>query len=54
MAHYQCHACAAITNSRFTSSAVALAKSTNCRLIDEESFRDFVMGRIELVPSLTH
>jgi len=54
MAHYQCHACAAITNSRFTSSAVALAKSTNCRLIDEESFRDFVMGRIEFVPSLTH
>jgi two-component sensor histidine kinase len=54
MAHYQCHACAVITNSRFTSSAVTLAKSTNCRLIDEESFRDFVMGRIELVPSLTY
>jgi hypothetical protein len=54
MAHYKCHACAVITNSRFTSSAVALAKSTNCRLIDEECFRDFVMGRIEVVPSLTH
>ena len=54
MAHYKCHACAVITNSRFTSSAVALAKSTNCRLIDEECFRDFVMGRIEIVPSLTH
>jgi len=52
MAHYQCHACAAITNSRFTNSAVSLAKSTNCFLIDEESFRDFVMGRSDLIQSV--
>lgn len=48
MAHYKCQACAVITNSRFTSSAFELAKSTNCLLIDEDSFRDFVLGRLDL------
>lgn len=49
MAHYNCHACAAITNSRFTSGAIALATSTKSELIDEYKFRDFVMGRFDLV-----
>ena len=48
MAHYHCHRCAVITNSRFTSGAVSLAESTNCLLIGEEAFEDFVMGRINL------
>lgn len=48
MTHYRCTHCAAITNSRFTSGAKALALSTGCNLIDEFSFPDFVMGKIEL------
>ncbi|MEO2014189.1 MAG: restriction endonuclease [Fuerstiella sp.] len=49
MAHYGCQTCAVITNSRFTSSAVELANSTDCLLIHEENFRDFVLGKIPLV-----
>lgn len=48
-AHYQCHHCAVITNSRFTSGAVQLAQSTGCVLVHEDIFRDFVMGHVDLV-----
>lgn len=48
MAHYKCHRCAVITNSRFTSGAVELAKSTRCLLIHEDNFRAFVFGEIDL------
>jgi restriction system protein len=48
MAHYACHACAVITNSSFTASAVSLAGSTRCLLVHEENFPDFVYGRVEL------
>lgn len=49
MAHYLCDQCAVITNSRFSSSAVELAGSTNCVLIHEHNFRDFVLGQFELI-----
>jgi len=48
MAHYSCHACAVITNSTFTPSAVSLAGSTRCLLVHEANFSDFVYGRIDL------
>ena len=48
MAHYGCSNCAAITNSRFTPGAKALAQSTGCSLIDENDFPAFVMGKFEL------
>ncbi|MCI0332000.1 MAG: restriction endonuclease [Planctomycetes bacterium] len=48
MAHYGCNACAAITNSRFTSGAKELAASNRCTLIGESEFPDFVLGKIEL------
>jgi hypothetical protein len=41
-----CVACAVITNSRFTSSAVDAADKTGCVLVHEENFEDFVFGRI--------
>lgn len=49
MRHYNCHACAVVTNSKFTSSAIELAESTNCVLIHEDNFREFVFGEIEFV-----
>ena len=49
MAHYNCHHCAVITNSRFTSGAVQLAQSTGCILIHEDNFYDFVMGHLDLL-----
>ena len=48
MAFYECDACAVITNSRFTTGAIELAESTNCLLIHEDNFREFVMGRLPL------
>ncbi len=53
MAHYRCHACAVITNSRFTSSAVKLSQSTRCFLISEHNFRDFVLGKIDLLAEVS-
>ena len=43
--HYKCQHCAVITNSRFTSGTVELARSTGCILVHEDNFREFVMGR---------
>jgi HJR/Mrr/RecB family endonuclease len=48
MRHRQCDSCAVITNSRFRKSATELASSTNCILIGEDEFPDFVMGKISL------
>lgn len=45
---YSCDACAVITNSRFTTSAVQLANANGCCLISEENFDKFVMGDIQL------
>lgn len=41
---YSCDACAVITNSRFTASAVAAAAATGCVLVHEDNFEDFVCG----------
>ena len=48
MAHYRCDACAVITNSEFTVSAVSLAESTRCILIHSGNFREFVFGQVDL------
>lgn len=48
MVHYRCDACAAITNSLFTKSAIELASSVRCKLIDESSLPDLVLGKIDL------
>ena len=48
MAWYECDACAVITNSRFTTGTIELAESSNCLLIHEVNFREFVMGRLPL------
>ncbi len=49
MAHYRCHGCAVITNSTFTPSAMTLAESTECLLVHEGNFREFVFGLLPLV-----
>lgn len=46
--YYDCHVCAAITNSRFTSGAKRLARRVGCALIDEDSLPALVLGRIDL------
>lgn len=46
MAHYRCQRCAVITNSRFTRSAVDLARSTNCQLIDGSQIPALIRGQI--------
>jgi hypothetical protein len=48
MAHYRCNACAVITNSRFTTGAIALAESNRCRLIGEDEVPSLVMGNLVL------
>lgn len=48
MRHYNCHSCAVITNSGFTQSAIDLAASTNCFLIHEDNFREFVFGELTI------
>jgi restriction system protein len=45
MALHRCTACAVITNNRFRKSAFELAESTNCILIGEDEFSDFVLGK---------
>ena len=45
---YFCNACAVITNSRFTASAVQLAEVNDCLLIGEDNFEKFVMGHVPL------
>ena len=45
---YKCNRCAVITNSKFTPSAIELAKINRCSLISEESFENFVLGNIKL------
>ena len=47
--HYGCHSCVVITNSTYTNGAVSLAKSTQCLLIHEENFREFVFGQLLLI-----
>ncbi|WP_428306978.1 restriction endonuclease [Lacipirellula sp.] len=46
MAHYRCNACAVITNSRFTASAMALAGSNRCRMIGEDEVPALVLGQL--------
>jgi hypothetical protein len=48
MTHRGCNGCAVITNTGFRTSARELAASTNCALIGEDEFPDFVMGKIAL------
>ena len=44
--HYRCHACAVITNARFTRAARELAESTGCMLISEEQIPAFVRREV--------
>ncbi len=46
MRFYQCQECVAVTNSRFTRAAKALAKSVGCRLIEETDIGDLIDGRL--------
>lgn len=46
MRHHDCSRACVVTNSRFTSSAMDLAKSNDCHCIGEVTFEDFVYGRI--------
>ena len=48
MTHYRCDAAAVITNSKFTQSAVELAKSVRCQLVDEDLLPSLVLGRVHL------
>jgi hypothetical protein len=45
---WQCHACAVITNTRFTKQAIADAAQLGCIMIDELSLRDFILGKRDL------
>lgn len=45
MRYYNCHRSAVMTNSRFTPSAVELARMNNCALIDETNLVAFVLGK---------
>lgn len=49
---HTCDGCAVITNSRFTTSAVAAAMATGCILVHEENFEDFVFGRIQFAAAV--
>lgn len=44
MFHYSCDRCAVITNSTFTASAVELARTTGCQLIDGDQLKRFIQG----------
>jgi restriction endonuclease Mrr len=46
MAFYRCNQCAVITNSRFTSSAEALAKRVGCRLIAGTDIPALINGQL--------
>jgi len=45
---YKCHACAVVTNSRFTKGAVEIAEAVKCTLIDGSQIRQLIDGKIEL------
>jgi hypothetical protein len=46
MAFYRCGECVVITNSRFTRSAVSVAKRVSCRLVDGAQITSLIDGRI--------
>jgi HJR/Mrr/RecB family endonuclease len=48
MMHYGCNRCLVFTNNYFTSSAIALARSTGCLLIDRESIASLIRGEFSL------
>jgi hypothetical protein len=48
MAYYQCDACVVVTNRHFTAAAQELARRVGCRLIDEDTMHQFVMGRLDI------
>jgi hypothetical protein len=48
MTYHGCQACVVITNSRFTNSAVELARRTNCTLIDEDRLPALIRGEFDL------
>lgn len=51
MAYYGCEQCVVATNSRFTNSALTLAKRTDCLLIAGDDILDLIKGKI--VPSIS-
>jgi HJR/Mrr/RecB family endonuclease len=48
MSHYKCDAAAVITNSRFTPSAIELATSVRCQLVDEDLLPKMILGTVDL------
>jgi hypothetical protein len=48
MQFYHCDACAVVTNSRFTRSAIALARSTGCQLIEGDDIPLLIRGELVL------
>jgi hypothetical protein len=48
MTFLQCHPAVVSTNSRFTPSAVALAATVGCALIDGDQIPELIHGRIRL------
>ncbi|MBC7352201.1 MAG: restriction endonuclease [Thermogutta sp.] len=53
-AFYQCHGCAVITNSVFTSGARELAERVGCLLIDQTMLPDLIFGKIDLIRLSCH
>jgi HJR/Mrr/RecB family endonuclease len=49
MTYHGCQGCAVITNSRFTNSAIELARCTNCILVDEDSLPELIRGDFDLL-----
>jgi len=41
--HYHCNAAMVVTNSYFTQSAMELAQSTGCRLVDRDTLADWIL-----------
>jgi restriction endonuclease Mrr len=48
MMHYGCNRCLVLTNNYFTSSAITLAQSTSCLLIDRDSIAGLIRGEFAL------
>jgi curved DNA-binding protein CbpA/HJR/Mrr/RecB family endonuclease len=46
MAFHRCHACVAITNSRFTANAIRAAEGVNCLLVDSDQMVALIRGEI--------
>lgn len=46
MAYYGCRSCVVVTNGAFTKGAVAVARRTGCRLIDQRDIPDLIQGRV--------